>query len=148
MQYKQAEQGRIFTLRLGDEDEIPGDIEKFARKENVRSALVFFLGGADSDSKVVTGPEENSQEEIVSQINYLSGISEALGIGTIFPDEDENPKLHLHAAFGRGKETITGCTRKGISVWLIGEVIVMELVGHEAVRVKDSESEIELLSLE
>lgn len=147
MHYTQVEQGRIFALRLEEKDELPDDIEELARKENISSALVFFLGGADSDSRVVVGPAENNQEEIKPQVNSLPGISEAVGFGTIFPDEEGAPKLHLHAAFGRGDKTLTGCTRRGVSIWMIGEVVVMELLGHDSARITDPETGFELLDL-
>ncbi|MGM0414156.1 MAG: PPC domain-containing DNA-binding protein [Bacillota bacterium] len=148
MKYTQAEKGRIFISRLEDGDKIPDDIEDLAKKENISSAVVFFLGGADKNSKVVVGPEESLGKEIKPVISKLEGISEAAGIGTIFPDEQGSPKLHLHAAFGHKDKTITGCTREGITTWLIGEVIIMELINHNSFRKLDLERDLELLKID
>lgn len=148
MKYTQAERGRTFILKLEDGDRIPDVIEKFAEAEEVSSALVFFLGGADETSRVVVGPEEKKDEkEIIPQIKNLPRISEAVGLGTIFSSEKGRPGLHLHSAFGSQEETITGCTREGVSTWLIGEVIIMELLNHEAHRKIDPETGFELLDI-
>ena len=148
MKYTQVEKGRIFISRLEDGDKIPDDIEELAKKEGVSSAVVFFLGGAEKNSKVVVGLEENSGKNIKPVITELEGISEAAGIGTIFSDEQGEPKLHLHAAFGHKGKTITGCTRKGITTWLVGEVIIMELIDHDSLRKLDLKKNLKLLQVD
>ncbi|MFW6378097.1 MAG: PPC domain-containing DNA-binding protein, partial [Bacillota bacterium] len=142
-----AEKGRIFISRLEDGDLIPDAIENLAEKEGINSAVVFFLGGADKKSKVVVGPEETPGKKLKSRITELKGISEAVGIGTIFSDEEGKPKLHLHAVFGHKDKTITGCTRKGVKTWLIGEVIIMELINHNSLRKLDLERDLKLLKV-
>ncbi len=148
MKYTEAERGRIFISRLEDGDIIPDAIEELAEKEEINSAVVFFLGGADKNSKVVVGPEETPGKKIKSIITELEGISEAVGIGTIFSDEEGRPKLHLHAAFGHNDKTITGCTRAGVTTWLIGEVIIMELINHNSLRKLDIERDLRLLKVD
>ena len=32
------------------------------------------------------------------------------------------PKLHMHSAFGRNEQTVTGCTKEGVTIWQSGEV--------------------------
>lgn len=148
MKYTQAERGRTFILKLEDGDRIPDVIEKFAEAEEVSSALVFFLGGADKTSRVVVGPEErDDNKKVLPQIKNLPRTSEAVGLGTIFSSEKGSPRLHLHSAFGSQDETITGCTREGVSIWLIGEIIVLELLDHQARRNIDPETGFELLDI-
>ncbi|SDL72530.1 PPC domain-containing DNA-binding protein [Halarsenatibacter silvermanii] len=147
MEYTQVERGRIYALRLEEGDELPETIEELAKMENISSALVLFLGGAEKGSQVVAGPESIEDSKIEPEVKKLPEISEAAGFGTIFPDEDDEPVLHLHAAFGHGEETITGCTRRGVPIWLTGEVIIMELLNHSASRQPDEESGFDLLNI-
>jgi predicted DNA-binding protein with PD1-like motif len=75
----------------------------------------------------------------------LKGVHEACGVGTIFTDEEGKPKLHMHASFGRNDNAVTGCVRMGVEVWRIGEVVILELTGSSAKRVKDKTTGFELL---
>ena len=56
------------------------------------------------------------------------------GVGTIFPDQDGHPMLHVHAAFGREGKASAGCVRSGVVVWQVLEVIMFELTGTSAAR--------------
>lgn len=147
MKYSEANLGRIFILRLEDDDRIPETIEEFAENKEIKSATVLFIGGAKEDSKIVAGPEDGSSEQPVPNIEKLVGVSEAVGVGTIFENEDGAAKLHLHSAFGREDKTITGCTREGVDIWQIGEVIILELINSSAQRQIDSETGFELLEV-
>jgi predicted DNA-binding protein with PD1-like motif len=75
----------------------------------------------------------------------LAGVHEALGAGTIVPDERGHPVLHMHASCGRGNETKTGCVRPGVDIWKVGEVILIELTGSSAKRARDGETGFDLL---
>lgn len=148
MKYSQADLGRIFIMRLEDHDRIPEVIESFAGARQLESGLVFFLGGAKKDSQVVVGPEDGAAPQPKPLMLGLPDVSESLGIGTIFTDQAGRPKLHLHAAFGRKESTITGCTREGIRIWHIGEVVILELLHTGASRRIDPGTGFELLSIE
>jgi predicted DNA-binding protein with PD1-like motif len=145
MQFTEAKMGRIFVIRLHDGDRIPDVLESFAEQNKVNSALCFFVGGAKSDSRVVVGPRGDEALPVVTVVTLLTGISEVCGVGTIFTNQDGKPTLHMHASFGRGEKAITGCVRNGIEVWLIGEVVVLELAGTNAQRVMDTKTGFELL---
>ncbi len=147
MKYTEANLGRIFIIRLEHGDRIPDVIENFAAKHQISSATVLFLGGAEKDSKVVVGPRENNGPQIIPTVIGLSGVSEAVGAGTIFINQEGVPKLHLHSAFGRNRETIIGCTREGVNIWHIGEVIIMELLNNSAQRKIDPKTGFELLEV-
>jgi predicted DNA-binding protein with PD1-like motif len=149
LKYSEANLGRIFILRLENGDQIPDIIEEFAEQKEIESATVLFIGGADKESKVVAGPEDGSAEEIVANLQSLAGVSESVGVGTIFSNEDEIPKLHLHASFGRGEKTTTGCTKgdAGVDIWHIGEVIILELINNSAERKIDLDTGFELLEV-
>ena len=148
MKYSEANLGRIFILRLEHGDRIPEIIEEFATNQQIDSAIVHFLGGTDTNSKVVVGPEDGTASKPRPMVTELLGTSEAIGMGTLFLDESGIPKLHLHSAFGRDRETVTGCTREGVKVWHIGEVVIFELLNTTAKRKIDSETGFELLEIE
>jgi len=68
-----------------------------------------------------------------------------LGVGTIFSDED-GPKMHIHAAMGKGKDVLVGCPRCGAKVFLVLEVIIVEITGTTAMR-KLNEKGVKLLEI-
>ncbi|HBW36778.1 PPC domain-containing DNA-binding protein [Desulfosporosinus sp. BICA1-9] len=147
MKYSEANLGRVFILRLEHGDRIPDIIEEFAKTHQIDSAILHFLGGADTYSKVVVGPEDGTAEKPRKMVEELLGTSEAVGIGTLFLNEDKVPKLHLHSAFGRNRDTVTGCTGEGVIIWHIGEVVIFELKNSTARRKIDPITGFELLDL-
>jgi len=147
MKYAEAKLGRVFILRLEHGDMIPGVIEDFAEEHRIKSAVVHFIGGADTGSKVVVGPEDGKAAKPRPVVAELSGTSEAVGMGTLFINEEGKPKLHLHCAFGRGEGTVTGCAREGVAVWHIGEAVIYELLHTNAKRKIDHCTGFELLDV-
>ncbi len=147
MQFTEAKLGRVFVLRLQDNDRLPDVIESFVAEHKVKAAFCLFLGGAEDNSRVVVGPKSGDAIPPQPMITLLKGVHEACGVGTIFMDETEKPKLHMHVSFGRNKETITGCVRMGVNVWRIGEVIIVELKGTTARRALDKETGFEFLEI-
>jgi len=145
MKYSQAKQGRIFVIRLEDGDIVHEKIEQFAREQSISCASLVIIGGADIDSKLVVGPEHGRVRPVQPMEYVLDNVHEITGTGTLFPDEQGNPVLHMHMACGRGTSSITGCVRKGVKVWHIMEIILFELVGSTGVRVFDPETGFGLL---
>ncbi len=147
MQYEEGSLGRVFVLRLEEGDRLPGVVEYFARDHGIRSAMVIFLGGAADGSRMVVGPEENREETIIPITHVLQGIQEVLALGTIYPTEAGDPMLHLHAASGRDGGATVGCTRPGVDVWLVGEVVILEIQGTKGLRARDPRSGFKLLAI-
>lgn len=147
MKYSEANLGRIFILRLEHGDKIPDILEEFAVTHKIESALIHFLGGADKESKVVVGPEDGTVQRPRPMVTDLLDTSEAVGVGTLFTNEEGITKLHLHSAFGRNRETVTGCTREGVIIWHIGEVVIFELLNSTATRKIDPKTGFELLEV-
>ena len=145
MKYSQAKQGRIFVIRLEDGDIIHEKIEKFASQKNIKAAALIILGGVDKNSELVVGPQDGRKEPIVPMKHILNNVHEAAGTGTIFPNKEGKPILHMHIACGRKSSTATGCVRKGVKTWHILEVILFELLDSKASRVLDSTTGFELL---
>jgi predicted DNA-binding protein with PD1-like motif len=137
MKFCEAKQGRTFILRLEDGDIVHESIEAFARDHAIRSAALIILGGADTQSRLVVGPEHGRAEKIVPMIHELNDVCEVSGVGTLFPDKDGNPVLHMHMACGRQDQTVTGCVRAGVRVWHVMEVVLFELTDNTAMRAHD-----------
>ena len=139
--------GRVFVIRLDDGDVLPGCIERFAEEKGISVGHVILVGGI-GDGEVVVGPRRS--EERPPQPMYLpvNGAHEVVGVGVLAPGEGGKPVLHIHAALGRSGQTMTGCLRPGVMTWLVGEAILYEITGVDAVRVRDKESGFALLEVE
>jgi predicted DNA-binding protein with PD1-like motif len=99
------------------------------------------VGGIDDGSRIIVGPERGMGTGKPVPIEYeLEGVHEVLGAGTLFPDDEGNPVLHMHVTAGRKGKASTGCSRAGVEVWNIGEVVFIELLGTRGKRVFDESS--------
>jgi predicted DNA-binding protein with PD1-like motif len=145
MKYTEAGAGRIFVIRLEDGDIVHEVIEKFARELDIKAAALIVLGGADLDSKLVVGPEEGRAKPLHPMEHILEDVHEVSGTGTLFPDDQGNPILHMHMACGRKSSTVTGCIRTGVKVWHVMEVILFELIDTTGRRLVDPETGFKLL---
>jgi len=139
MRYTEGKMGRVFVIRLEDSDRLPEAIENFAKKESLQRGICIFVGGIKG-GKIVVGPKDSKSSPIVPLMYVLENVHETAGVGTIFPDEEGNPKLHMHAAFGREGNTRTGCIRPGIEVANLGEVVILEIVESSAKRKMDEKA--------
>ena len=145
MKYSEAQQGRTFVIRLEDGDIIHEEIENFSRKHSISAAALIILGGVDKESKLITGPREGRASKITPTETILNNVHEVTGTGTIFPDQDGNPILHMHIACGRKSKTVTGCIRRGVKTWHVLEIILIELVDTTARRTLDPATNFKLL---
>jgi predicted DNA-binding protein with PD1-like motif len=145
MRYSTAKPGRIFIVRLEDGDILHEAIEALAQKEGIRAGAAIMLGGADAGSKLVVGPEQPRVTPIVPMELLLAEVHEMAGVGTLFPDANGKPVLHMHTAGGRGERAVAGCVRRGVKVWQVMEVIVWELTDTEAKRRLEPQTGFELL---
>ena len=167
MKAAQGHIGRIFVLRLEDGDKIPHCIEQFAESEQIRHAQVILLGGLDGGQVVVgprysapgaeatsAAPQANSAAPasppppaIDPMLLPVDGAHEVEGVGFLAPNSHGKPMLHIHASLGRGGRTLTGCLRPGVDTWLVGEAVLIEILGLEVARLKDPKSGFELLCM-
>ena len=129
MQYQEGSIGRVFALRLEEGDRLPDTLEVFAREQSIEAAMVIYVGGAKDGSRLVVGPDASRPDAIVPLVHSLTGIQEVMAVGTLFPDDQGEPILHMHAATGREGDATVGCSRAGVEVWLVGEVIILEILG-------------------
>lgn len=145
MKYSQAHFGRIFVIRLEDGEILHETIEAFAAEHSVKAAAVIAVGGADEGSRLVVGPEEGRSSPVIPMEHILDDVHEIAGIGTIFPNNEGKPVLHMHIASGRNDKSVTGCVRRGVKVWHILEVVLFEFADSSARRVLDKQLGFELL---
>lgn len=145
MRFSEARTGRVFVVRLEDGDRLPEAIERLAREQGIARGFLLILGGADDASRIVVGPGDGAALSPVPVEHALAGVHEMAGVGTLFPDADGRPALHLHAAFGRGAAAVAGCTRPGVDIWKVGEVVLVELLGNGARRERDAATGFSLL---
>jgi predicted DNA-binding protein with PD1-like motif len=146
LDYLQATVERVFILRLYSGEIVHETLEVFAEKNNVNSAVCLFLGGAESESKLVVGPKDGNALPVEPMTALLMGVHEGCGVGTIFCNSEGKPKLHMHGSFGRNGHAVTGCMRAGVEIWSIGEVVMFELCS-SAKREKDPKTGFELLKI-
>jgi len=146
MKASEGRLGRIFVIRLEDGDTLPGCLEKFAAEKGVSVGYAIVVGGVRS-GEVVVGPRRTEQMPPDPMFLPIDGAHEVAAVGVLAPGEDGKPVLHIHGALGRSGQTVTGCLRRGVETWLVGEAILYEIVGVKAARVKDAKSNFSLLEL-
>ena len=139
MKFSQAQPGRIFVMRLEDGDIVHEEIQNFARSHSIRAAALIILGGADQGSRLVVGPAKDREYPISPMEEVLHRVHEVTGTGTLFPDEQGEPVLHMHMACGRNDRSVTGCVRNGVKTWHVLEIVLFELLESSAVRILDKE---------
>lgn len=131
MNYQSGQMGRVFYIRLDDGDDLHASIIDVVRRENIQCAWLQAFGGLKS-AGVVIGPKEPVMPPDPVW-KHIDDTRELLGIGSVFWDE-EKPLIHFHAAMGHHGETLTGCVRKDSRVYLVVEVMLMEVTGIEVTR--------------
>jgi predicted DNA-binding protein with PD1-like motif len=144
MIYSEGKIGRVFVIRLEDGDRLPDSIEKFAEEHKIAVGQAILVGGIGSGD-VVVGPRENRTMPPDPMVRGLDGVHEMVGVGVLAPDKDGKPSFHIHAALGRAGFTVTGCLRKGVDTWLVGEVVLYEILGANMARLLDKDSGFDLL---
>ena len=144
MKYQVGEIGRVIVARFEDKEDVLKNIADIAKKENIRSAVFYLIGGL-RQGRVVVGPEK---EELPPKPVWkdIKESHEVLGIGTIFWQEDD-PKIHFHGAFGKKDMIKVGCLRETSETFLVIEAIIIEIEGVTARREFDQASGLTLLKL-
>ena len=136
--------GRVFVIRLEDGDVVPECIERFAEEKGVSVGQAILVGGVGSGD-IVVGPRSSKEMPPEPVLLPIDGACEVVGVGVLAPNKNGKPTLHIHASLGRAGRTVTGCLRQGVTIWLVGEVILYEILGAKLTRVRDKQSGFELL---
>ena len=132
MDYTCGSIGRIFTIRFDDNDDFLTMLTELAIKENIRAGWFNMIGGL-READVVTGPEAPTMPPNPVWAK-VEGAREVVGVGSLFRDENDTPKIHLHTSLGHHGKTMTACVRKGTKTYLILEVYLIEIEGINASR--------------
>ncbi len=144
MKYQVGKLGRVVVARFEDKEDVLGNLSDIVKKEGINAA-VFYLVGGMREGKIVVGPEKDEVPPIPVW-RELGESHEIVGFGTIFY-QDDKPKVHLHAAFGKRDKVKVGCLREKAAVFLVLEAVIIELSGIHAVREFDPVSGLSLLNL-
>jgi predicted DNA-binding protein with PD1-like motif len=144
MQYSEGSLGRVFVLRMDHGEDLIESLQKFLKEKKIESCTAFFMG-ALRDGRAVTGPKLPVVPPTPNFEAYESAW-EVFGMATIYPSI-EGPKLHIHSALGRGRESILGCIRDKAEIYLIVEAVLFEICGLNAERIWDEKMQLYLLSL-
>jgi predicted DNA-binding protein with PD1-like motif len=144
LNYQVGQTGRVVIAKFDDGDNILKGLSDIAKKEDIRAAVFYLVGGMRA-GKFVVGPEK---EELppVPVWRELKESHEIIGLGTIFWHNDE-PKVHFHGAFGKRDDVRVGCMRESTEAFLVLEAVVIEIKGVNAVRELDPLSNMVLLKL-
>ncbi len=145
MKYRIGNVGRVIVMKFEDGDPILDNIAGVAKKENIRTGVIYLVGGM-KEATIVVGPET---EELppVPVWREIKESHEILGIGTIFW-QGEEPKIHLHGAYGKRDDVKVGCLREKGDAFIILEGIILEINGVDAVRNIDPRSNMVLLDIQ
>lgn len=144
MQYQVGRTGKVVVARFEDKEDVIANLGSIVKKENIRAAAFYLIGGM-REAKIVVGPEEDKIPP-TPRWRELGEIHEMLGFGTIFYQGDE-PKVHFHGAFGKGDSVKVGCMRENTETFLLLEAVIIELKGINAVRELDPTLGVALLKL-
>lgn len=146
MQYKEGSLGRVFIAKMENEDNLLEEITRMIEKENIKTAI-FYLIGALEKASLVSGPKECVFPPEQLWQKFDDG-REIIGIGTVFRNEENSPMIHLHGAFGKGEKALMGCVRSNTKVYLVAELILLEITNTNAFKELDKLSGFELLNLD
>ncbi len=145
MKYQVGSPGRIIIVRFEDRDDVLAGLVDIARKEEIKAASVWLVGGMREGS-IVVGPEKDEFPP-TPVWRKLGESHEVAGFGTIFW-QGNDPKVHLHGAFGKKDMAKVGCLRENSETFLVLAAVIMEIKGVTARRVVDPVSGMALLSLQ
>jgi len=144
MKYQVGKPGRIIVARFEDREDVLANLADIVRKENIRAAAFYLVGGM-REARIVVGPEKDVMPP-VPVWRELGESHEVTGFGTIFYQGDE-PKVHFHGAFGKKDMVKVGCMREKTETFLVLEAVIIEMEEITAVREFDPVSGLTLLKL-
>jgi len=131
VEYQSGTAGRVLYARLDDGEDLHDSIRELVAIENIRCGWFQVFGGLRR-AGVVTGPREPVMppDPVWEDVENTR---EIIGTGSVFWDGDQ-PLIHLHSAMGHHGETLTGCVRKNSTVYLVIELMLMEITGIDVTR--------------
>ena len=130
-------------MKFEHEDDFFKEVERLFNEKGIECATIAFIGALAS-ADIVTGPKKPKIPAIPTWMSFSDG-REVLGFGTIIL---KNGKMqpHIHATFGKGKTTLTGCLRKNARTFITIEAVITELTDVQVSRKRDEKIQYDLLS--
>lgn len=144
MEYQQGSIGRVFVAKIEHGDDLLLEINKLAAKEKIKSSLILMIGALEG-AEMVVGPKACTIPPDPVTYNFNDG-REIVAIGTLWQNEVGEPSLHLHGSIGKDEISITGCIRNNTEVYLVVEVVILEILGINAVRQIDPKLQLNILN--
>lgn len=144
MKYQVGDTDRVVVARFEDGDEIIEGLTNIAKRENIRAAVFYMVGGI-KEGKIVVGPEKDVLPP-TPVWKVLDESHESAGVGTIFWYEDE-PRIHFHGMYGKHDRVKAGCLRERARTFIVMEVVIIEIRGIHAIRDLDPASGMILLKM-
>jgi uncharacterized protein len=141
MQYTEGTFGRVFQVRVDHGEDLLESLAAFVRDKKIRCGFAQFIG-ALKEGRIVTGPKEPVLPPDPSFESYKDGW-EVFGFASITPGR-YGPHLHYHASIGRNRDVLTGCLRERATVYIIVEVLIVEVTGSSVTRKTDRATGLEL----
>ena len=146
MKGTEGQTGRVFVIRLEHGDVVPSCIERFAEEKGISVGHAILVGGLGG-GEIVVGPRRSEERPPEPMFLPVDGAHEVAAVGVLAPGENGKPVLHIHGALGRSGNTMTGCLRPGVTTWVVGEVILCEILGANVARIRDEKSGFALLNI-
>ncbi|HIC92130.1 MAG TPA: DNA-binding protein [Syntrophaceae bacterium] len=143
MEYQEGTIGRVFVIRFDHGDDLLDALSAFVKEKVIKTGWLFILGGLES-AELVTGPESPVIPPNPLWDRFSDG-REILALGSIFW-EGNMPKIHLHGVAGRAGETLMGCLRERMQVYLFIEAMILELKGIDAIKRFDNSKGVSVLA--
>jgi len=145
MDYQVGSAGRVVVARFNDGDDIMDGITKVSKDEDIRSAVLWLVGGVKK-GRAVVGPAEEGELPPKPVWYDIPESHEVVATGTLFYEGD-TPKVHLHGAFGKHDKVRAGCLRGESETFLVLEAVIMEIKGITASRELDPSVGLALLKV-
>ena len=142
--YQVGKTGRVVVARFEDKEDVLGNLSIIAKKEGISAAAFYLVGGMGEGKFVVVTEKVELPPSPVWR--DLGESDEVVGFGSIFNQNNE-PRVHLHAAFGKKDTVKVGCLRENSQTFLVLEAVIIELSGINAVREFDPVSGLNILKL-
>lgn len=131
-------------VKFDNDDILLDKLSGLARKEKIKAATLIFIGALKKGT-LVTGPKKPVIPPEPNKVSFKDGW-EVMGIGTIFTN-NKGPQIHIHSAMGKKDKAMTGCIREKSKIFLVLEVIILELIGVKATKDLDPKTGLNLLKI-
>ena len=144
MQYSQGSIGRIFTLRLEEDERVPDCIEQFARDHDIKTAMCTLIGGVDRGN-IVAGPKDGESPVIDPFFMPSARRTKFWLWAPCFPTNPANRSCTCTPHWAATARPAPAASAPASTSGWWGEVIIMEILHTDMLRKKEAKSGLALL---